>query len=433
MKKPQIAALVLAAVFCCAQLASCNSGDSNGSGDSSDPVGSGDSVDSGGSGGSVDSVGSGGSIGSGGSGGSGSSTIKVGILAPLSGSVAQYGINVRNGAKLYFDQINAAGGIVGKMVEVIEYDGEGDPAKAVTGYNSLLDKGVTAIIGDVTTTPTLAVVPEAFKDNIPMITASATAVAVTFNEETGQQYSNMFRSCFIDPFQGQKMAAFSVDVVDATKAAVLYNIGSDYSTGVKDAYVASAGNFGLEIVASEGYADGAVDFQSQLANIASKSPDVLFVPDYYETIALVAQQARGAGLSATMLGVDGWDAVLTVVTDPSLLEGAYYCSGYSSEDTNPAVSQFLEDYKTAYDAEPNMFSAQGYDAAMILADALKMAEDQKLGTGSDEYRSAVIAAMKATNIDCVTGHITYDAQNNPEKDAVIIKLTGGEAKFWGKF
>ena len=359
--------------------------------------------------------------------------VKVGILAPLTGSVAQYGINVRNGAVLYLKQYNAKGGLNGKQIEVVEYDEEGDPAKAVTGYNSLMDQGITALIGDVTTAPTLAVVPEANNDNIPMITASATAAAVTVNEETGEVFQNVFRSCFIDPFQGEKMASFAVEKLSAKTAAIIFNTGSDYSIGLKESFESKAAELGLSIVATEGYSEGAVDFQSQLTNIASKNPDVLFVPYYYETVALIAQQAKSAGLSAPMLGVDGWDAVMSVVTDPSLLEGAYYCSGYSAEDTSPAVQQFLKDYNTEYNVEPNMFAAQGYDAAMILVAALEKAEAKKLKVGSNEYKQATIDAMKATDMDCVTGHVTYNEFNDPEKTAVIINITGGEAKFWGKY
>lgn len=359
--------------------------------------------------------------------------IKVGILAPLTGGVAQYGINVRNGARLYLEQINAAGGVNGKQIEILEYDEEGEPEKAVTGYNSLLDQGVTAIIGDVTTAPTLAVVPEAYGDNMPLITASATAAAVTYDEETDTLYNNVFRSCFIDPFQGEKMASFAVEKLGAKTAAILFNTGSDYSIGLKDSFEMKAAQLGLEVVATEGYAEGAVDFQGQLTNIASKNPDILFVPYYYETVALIAQQAQSAGVKATMIGVDGWDAIMGVVTDPSLLEGSYYCSGYSPDDTTPAVQQFLADYRERYNEEPNMFAAQGYDAAMILVAAIEQAEAANLKAGSAEYKQKIIDAMKATDMECVTGHVTYNEYNNPEKTAVIINITGGEAKFWGKY
>ena len=366
-----------------------------------------------------------------------SDTIKVGVLAPLTGGVAEYGNAVNNGVVMFVEELNAKGGINGKQVELVIYDEEGDPVKAVTGYNYLMDQEVVAIIGDVTTAPTVAVVAESQADGTPMITASATAKSVTcqLNDDgtVAAVYDNMFRSCFIDPFQGSKMAAFAKEQMGAGTAAILYNTGSDYSVGLTKAFEATAAEQGLEVVAVESYADGAVDFQSQLTNSAAKAPDVLFVPDYYSVIALVAQQAQSAGVKATMLGADGWDSVLGVVTDAALLEGAYYCSGYSTEDTREEVQTFVANFKAKYDTDPDMFAAQGYDAAMIMAAAIEKAEASGAKAGSDEYRQAIIDALKATDMDCVTGHVTFNEYNNPEKTAAIINITGGAAKYWGNY
>ena len=364
-------------------------------------------------------------------------TLKVGVLAPLTGSVAEYGNAVNNGIVQFVEELNAKGGVNGKQIELVTYDEEGDPVKAVTGYNSLVDQGVVAIIGDVTTAPTVAVVAESQGDGMPMITASATARTVTCQMNAdgtvAKVYENMFRSCFIDPFQGNKMAAFAVEQLNAKTAAVLYNVGSDYSAGCAQSFQETAQAKGLELVAVESYADGAVDFQSQLTNIAAKSPDVLFGPDYYSVVALVAQQAYAAGVKATMLGADGWDSVLGVVTDAALLEGAYYCSGYSTEDTREEVQTFVANFKAKYDTDPDMFAAQGYDAAMIMAAAIEKAEASGAKAGSDEYRQAIIDALKATDMDCVTGHVTFNEYNNPEKTAAIINITGGAAKYWGNY
>lgn len=355
-------------------------------------------------------------------------TIKVGVLAPLTGSVAQYGNAVANGIRLYTKELNAAGGINGKQVELVEYDEEGDAAKAVTGYNHLADEGVVAILGDVTTGPTIAVAAESQSDRLPMITASATAPAVTYNAETDTVYDNVFRSCFIDPFQGEKMAMFANEKLEAKTAAVIMNTGSDYSMGCAKTFKEKCKELGVKVVATESYAAGAVDFQSQLTNIASKNPDVLFIPDLYDNIAMITLQARDAGVKSKLVGSDGWDSVLTTVTDPSLLEGAYYCSGYSAQDTSEAVQTFLKSYQAEYKAEPNMFSAQAYDAAMILFSALQKADaDGKLDN------ETVISYMKETDMDCVTGHVTFDKYNNPQKSAVIINITNGEAKFWGNY
>ncbi len=364
-------------------------------------------------------------------------TLKVGVLAPLTGAVAEYGNAVNNGVVQFVEELNAKGGVNGKQIELVTYDEEGDPVKAVTGYNSLVDQGVVAIVGDVTTAPTVAVVAESQADGMPMITASATARAVTCqlnaDGSVAKVYENRCRSCVIDPFQGNKMASFAVEQLGAKSAAVLYNVGSDYSAGCAASFQETAQEKGLEMVAVESYADGAVDFQSQLTNIAAKAPDVLFIPDYYSVVALVAQQAYAAGVKSTMLGADGWDSVMDVVTDPALLEGSYYCAGYSVEDTREAVQTFVKNYQTKYGSTPNMFAAQGYDAAMILCAALEKAEASGNKAGSDEYRQAVIAAMKATDMDCVTGHVTYDEFNDPEKSAAIITVADGKAKFWGNY
>ena len=335
---------------------------------------------------------------------------------------------------LFFEQYNEKGGLPGgRKLEPVQYDEEGDGPKALTGYNFLMDQGVTAIVGSVTSAPTITVVPEAFKDNIPMITASATAGGVTYNADNKTVFTNMFRSCFIDEFQGEKMADFAANKLGATTAAVIFNTGVDYSIGLKDAFLVKAAEIGLKVIANEGYADGAVDFQSQLTSIAAKNPDVLFCPDYYNTIALISQQARNAGVTATLLGADGWDTVVDVMSDRAPVEGSYYCSGYSVEDTTPMVQEFLADFTARYGHEPNMFSAQGYDAAMILVAAMEKAEAAKLEAGSEKYRLAVIDAMSATDMECVTGHVTYDELNNPIKSAVIITITEGAARFWGKY
>jgi ABC-type branched-chain amino acid transport systems, periplasmic component len=365
---------------------------------------------------------------------SGTGTIKIGWLGPETGGAAQYGLAVKNGVDLYIEQLNAAGGINGKQVEVDYYDEEGDATKAVTGYNSLVDDGVVGIIGDVTTGPCTAVVAESQNDNMPMITASATASSITYNDETGTVNSNMFRSCFIDPFQGQTMARFASEVLHAKTAAVLYDNGDTYSTGVREYFVNECKELGIQVVADESYASGSVDFSGQLTNIASAKPDVLFLPVYYNDVALIATQAADAGVKATMLGSDGWSSVLSAVTDPSLIEGAYYCSGFTTESTSQLVVKFLADYAAKYNNEvPNMFAAQGYDAAWILCNAIAKAEQAGVKYGSADYFNAVISAMSATDGDFVTGHISYDDHNDPQKTAAIIQITGGKEAFWGSY
>ncbi|MCL1990986.1 MAG: ABC transporter substrate-binding protein [Defluviitaleaceae bacterium] len=356
--------------------------------------------------------------------------IRIGVLAPLTGSAAQFGNAVYNGIMLYVEEFNARGGL---QIEIISFDEEGDPALGLTGYHSLYDQGVAAIIGSVTSGVTMAIVPEAYLDHMPMISASATHLGVTYNAETGQVFTNMFRTAYIDPYQGYKLANFAFQEMGAATAGVLFNTGDDYSTGLTQAFVEQAEVLGLEIVAIEGFSTGAVEFQSQLTNIAAANPDVLFLPVYYEDVALIAGQAASAGVQSTLIGGDGWNSVLTIIADPSLLEGAFYASGYSNDYPSERVQAFLAAYRAKYNADPNMFSAQAYDAAMVLFAALVEVDDLGFERASVEHRLAIIDALAATDIEAVTGSITFDEFNNPQKQLLILEIQEGVSTFWGPF
>ena len=355
-------------------------------------------------------------------------TIKVGLLGPHSGEYAVYGLGVRNGAELYFKKVNEAGGINGKQIELVIYDNKGDDTEAVTAFTRMVDEGVTALVGDVLTGNTLAVVGEANAVNMPMITPSATAAAVTVKED-GTVYSNVFRTCFIDPFQGQKMADYAVEKLGAKTAAIFYETGSDYSEGLKNAFVVEAERMGLEIVDTEAFATGDKDFKAQMTNIASKNPDIVFCPIYYGEAGLAIQAARQAGCTATFLGGDGFGSVKDYASAEEL-EGSVYCSGYApgTED----VAQFEKDYCETFGVEevPNMFAPLAYDASMIMAYGLKAAEDAGLTAGTDEYKQAVIDAIKTMDgVKGITGTYSFDSDNNPIKSVAIIELTGGEEVF----
>jgi len=356
--------------------------------------------------------------------------VHIGMLAPLTGGVAYFGVSVQRGAMLYIDAFNALGGL---QIRVTQRDEEGDPALAVTMYHDLYDQGVTAILGSVTSGPTMAVVPEAFNDGMPMISATSTHEGVTVNLDTGEVFTNMFRSCFIDPFQGEKMAEFVVEVLGAQTAAVLYSHEIDYSIGLYEAFVARAAEIGLGIVHVETFADEAPDFTAQLTNIAAANPDVVFIPVYNRHTALIGPQSAAVGLTATMIGADGWAGTLDAIADPSTVEGAFYMTGFTYESDEPHIVDFIERFYAEYGVMPNMFAAQAYDAAAILIVALQGAVDDGLEPGSREFKDAVIANMAATNMNGVTGNITFDEFNNPQKTAFIIQIVNGEARFWGTF
>jgi branched-chain amino acid transport system substrate-binding protein len=355
-------------------------------------------------------------------------TIKVGLLGCYTGDAAQYGLAVQHGAQLYIDKVNAAGGINGKQIQVISYDDKGDATESVNAFTRMVDEGITALIGPVLTNPTLAVVDEALPLNMPMITASATAAAVTVNADSGKVNTNVFRTCFIDPFQGEKMAQYANDILKAKTAAVIYRTGDDYATGLKDAFIAKCKDLGINVVAEEAYSKGDKDFKSQLTNINSKSPDVIFCSNYYEDDGMIVTQARQQGSKAVFLGGDGWNGVSKFATAADL-EGSVYCSAYAPGSSD-AIKQFEKDYAAANKGEaPDMFAALGYDAAIVMLDAIKAAEGKGLEAGSDDYKAAVIDAIKNTSSEGITSKYSFDENNNPIKSAVIIKLEGGKENF----
>lgn len=359
--------------------------------------------------------------------------IKIGILGCHTGDYAVYGLAVKNGATLYIDKINAAGGINGKQVEIIAYDNKADNAEAVNAFTRMVDEGITALIGDVLTGNTLAVVAEANPINMPMITASATADAVTYDAENDKVFTNVFRTCFIDPFQGQKMAQYAGEVLGAKTAAIIFETGNDYAIGLKDAFKAKAAEVGMTIVAEEGYATGDKDFKSQMTNINAKNPDVVFAPNYYQDVGMIVTQGRAAGIKAPFLGADGWAGVKEFASAADL-EGCVFTSGYASGSSQEVID-FEAEYTAKYGKETlNMFAATSYDAAMVLCNALKVVEEKGgMTAGSDEYKQAVIDAMRDNSADLkgITspeGYV-FDEKNNPVKPVNIIKLVAGEEKF----
>ena len=358
---------------------------------------------------------------------SGGDTIKIGVIAPLTGEVAVYGTATDNGIELYVEQLNANGGINGKQVELVTYDDKGDATEALNAYNKLVSADeVCAIIGPVTSGPTFGVAEASAADGIPCITATATHPDVTTYGD------NFFRSCFEDPFQGGAITSFAYNNLEARTAAIIYNTSDSYSEGLKDSITAKANELGLEIVATEGYSKGDVDFRAQLTNIKSKNPDVLFTPDYYNNVYMICKQAREMGIESTFLGVDGTDGVLEIEgADTSVFDGMYLANHYSTADDSPAVQDFIKAYQEKYDgATPVSFSALGYDAAKIMCNAIGKALDDgvELGANADSY-AAIISELKKTDLDCVTGHITFDENNNPVKECVIIGVQDGAYTF----
>lgn len=346
------------------------------------------------------------------SGGSGDEIV-IGGLAPLTGSVAQYGVAVDNAVKMAVDDINAKGGLLGKRIKYISYDEKGDPTEATNAYTRLVDQDkIVALIGDVTSAPCEAVAQQAARDKLPMITPSGTSEAITTYGE------NVFRACFIDPYQGQLMASYASKKLNAKTAAILFDNGDPYSSGIADAFEAAAKALGMTITNKEGYASKSTDFNSQLTKIKAGNPDVLLLPVYYNDVVLIAKQAKDQGLTATLLGADGWDGVAAQLDAASadVVKNAYFCSQYSASSSDPALQNFLKTYKEKYNEEPNMFAVLGYDAMQIMAAAI-----EKAGTTDS---AAVIKALRETNYKGLTGTTTFDDKRNPVREAIITSFDG---------
>ena len=335
-------------------------------------------------------------------------TIKIGGIGCLTGEAAVYGIGVRNGIDLYIDELNAAGGIDGVLVEMIWEDDEGTEEKAINAYTKLVEQdGVVAILGSVTTGPTDAVADYAAEDGIPMITASATAYRITDGRPT------VFRTCFLDPFQGVSMANFAKEEFGATKLAVLYENGNEYSTGLKDKFIEQAAVNEQEVLLVEATSEGDVDFRTQLTKIQDAAPEVVFLPYYGAQAALILSQANDIGLDVKFVGADGISNTVTSISDKSLLTNMWYSDHFSNDADSDMVKKYLAGYEAKHGEMPSIsFSATGYDAALVLTEAIKAA-------GSVEYAD-VAAAIKATNLEGVSGVITFDDHNDPIKSAVIL-------------
>ena len=344
-------------------------------------------------------------------------TIKIGGLGPLTGPLAIYGVTATNGSKLAFEEINKNGGILGKQVEFVLFDEKGDSTEAVTAYNRLVDEGVVALVGDITSKPSLAVAEIAAQDNMPMITPTGTQFNIT---EAGP---NVFRVCFTDPYQGVILANLAKNNLKANTVAIMVNNSSDYSDGVAEAFIKEAERLGLKIVAKEGYAEGDKDFRAQLTKVAATNPDVLLVPDYYEQVALITTQAREVGVKSTFIGPDGWDGVAKALDSSAYgaVENSYFTNPYSVEDTNEKVQNFLKAYREKYKDEPSAFSALSYDAAYLMKDAIEKA-------GSTD-KDAIVKAMKESDFAGVTGHLRFDEKNNPVKAVTVLKVVNGNYTF----
>jgi branched-chain amino acid transport system substrate-binding protein len=345
------------------------------------------------------------------------SVIKIGSILPLTGGVAAFGQASKNGIVLALEELNEKGGIDGKKVEIIFEDDEAKPANSANVAQKLINNDkVISIIGAVNSTCSIADGPIATENKIPMITPVSTNPKVTTQ---GGEY--VYRACFIDPFQGKILAKFSTEDLKAKKAAVLYDVGNDYSKGLADFFEEAFKEAGGEVVASETYNTGDTDFNAQLTKISAFKPDVLILTDYYNTVGIIAKQARTIGIDAVFLGGDGWDSPELFSIGGEAIEGGYFTNHYSPDDTAKQVVDFRAAYEKKYSEVPSSYAVLAYDAANILFSAIEQAGS----TDGEKIKDA----LKNIQYQAVTGSIEFDEDRNPIKGAVILKAEGGQQKF----
>lgn len=338
---------------------------------------------------------------------------KIGGIGPTTGSNAAYGNAVKTGAQVAVDEINENGGINGTKLELIFEDDQSKGDQALQAYNSLMDKGVNAILGTVTSDPCIAISEDTYNDGILMLTPSGSAQECT-------KYDNAFRICFTDPIQGVTMSNFIKNELKLKKVAVLYDVSSDYGTGIHDAFITEAKNDGLDVVADQSYSANDKDFKTQLTTIKAAAPDVIFVPGYYQEAAYILTQAEQVGITTPFVGSDGWDSILGQFEKGStqLADGAIFLSPFFADDQTPVVKSFVDKYVAAYNETPSQFAADGYDGIYAIAKAYEKA-------GSTD-NAAIIAAMTEIEVEGTTGTFTFTKEGEPNKAAKMIQIVDGK-------
>ncbi|MEW6033047.1 MAG: ABC transporter substrate-binding protein [Bacillota bacterium] len=341
--------------------------------------------------------------------------IKIGLIAPMTGDVKTFGESTKNGFMLALEEAGMK--VAGFDIVPVFGDDRNDPTESVNVATKLATQdGVKAIIGSVSSKCSIPVSEVCQANKVVQITPTSTNPRVTVDQ--GARKSYVFRACFIDPFQGTVAAKFALQTLGAKTAAVLFDQANDYTIGLanyfRDAFTAGGG----EIVAWEAYSKDDVDFSAQLTKVARLNPDILYLPDYYTKVNIIAQQARAKRITSTFLGGDGWDSS---ELDFETMEGGYFTNHYSAEDSRPEVQAWVAKYRAKYGSTPDALATLAYDATKLLLAAIEAA-------GSDDP-TAIRDALQAIEFDAVSGRVFFDADGNPIKAAVVMQISGGNQKY----
>lgn len=348
--------------------------------------------------------------------GDGSKTIKIGAICSLTGGSAIYGEGAQNAITMAAEEINSSDSEY--KIEIVNdgkvVDDASDAKQAINAYNSLMKESPNAIVGCFFSSVTLPIAEQASKDNMLLLATGAT------NKDVTLKGPSIFRDCFIDPYQG-KMAAQFAKEKGWKKAAVIYAKDDDYSNGLKDAFIENAKANGIEVVYTGECTTKDTDFSSQASQVVAKGADFLFYPCFLDTVPLLVGAARDAGFTGAIMGGDGWDGADTKGVEDKF-DNCYFTNHYSSEDTAPAVSNFVSKYKEKYGTESlNACAALYYDAVYMIAEAAK--------NGKATDTPSLIKGMTKMTFTGVGGTFTLDENGDPEKSVAINTFEGGKVKW----
>lgn len=337
-------------------------------------------------------------------------TIVIGSVLPLSGPMGAYGEHARNGMDLAVEEINAAGGINGRALRIVYEDDKADPRQTVSAFRRLGSRHkVPAVIGSITSACTQAIASLAQSRETVLLVPASTVVSITGAGDY------VFRACFTDDFQGIVGGNFAIRTLGAGRAAVLYDDSTEYSTALMRTFAYAVESQGGELVAAEAYSSDTADFGPQISRIKSAMPDVIYIPDYYNRVALISRQIRDQGIFVPLIGTDAWDGAFALgpATGEEMLN-SFFSSHYDPGAPEPEVVNFVNTYRAKYRTTPISLAALGYDSVYLLRDALAKA-------GASDSRS-VRDALAASAGHYVTGILSFDENRNPRKSAFMLEI-----------
>jgi len=351
-----------------------------------------------------------------------SKEIKIGGNFELTGGVANFGKQTMQGIQLAFKEANAAGGVLGKKLVLVTADNKSEPSEATNAITKLITQDkVVMVLGPIASSNVLATLQVGQDNKVPVLTATGTNSKITVDNGKVRPYA--FRACFIDPFQGSVMANFATKTLKAKTAVMYIDSSSDYSKGLAESFEAQFVKNGGVIVGKEAFLQKDQDFKATLTKIKVMNADTIFIPAYYEEVGKIAKQAREMGITAPLIGTDGFDDPKVVeIAGADALNNTFFSNHYSAQDTDPRIVKFVAAYKAEYGQEPSALAALGYDAALMAIDAIKRANS----TEGPKLRDAL---EQTKDLQVVTGVITLDANHDPIKSGVVIEMKDGKQVF----